>query len=477
MESPVVTVGSPVLVHAVLHNFGTNRADQVRVRLTADDRLGPEEMVDLPAGEDVPVVFHQQFTTSGDHRVEVSIDEDPLALDNKRWLVVPVRESISVLLVDGYFKSEPYQAETDYLAQALSPTEEVPGQPASMHVEVVSESQLSRRELAPYDVIVLCNVAQFNPTEVTSLDDFLKQGGGVVVFGGDQVLAENYNRLLYDDGNGLLPAAIGPSVGDASKKEAAFRFNPLNYRHPIVAEFHGESDPVLSSLTEALTYQYHKLVLKKDSKARIALEFDTRDPAIVETTRHRGTVFLIATSADTGWTTWPIHRSYPPVMQQIVLQASAGRISERNIRVGQPLDQSFSASGVDAPVTVVTPKGQSVAVKLTATGGVSHFHFEQTDLSGLYQVKIGRPLELERWFAANTDPAESDLTKLDLPALKELLPGWNFQYLTNWKELTEDARSVGRRGELHRPLLYGVLILLLVESIMAWRFGHNDSNQ
>jgi von Willebrand factor type A domain/Aerotolerance regulator N-terminal len=475
LTSPVVTVGSAVLVRAVLRNFGTSRADQVRVRLTADGLLGPQEIVDLPPGEDVPVVFGQQFTTAGDHHVEVSIDEDPLALDNKRWLVVPVRESIKVLLVDGYFKSEPYQAETDYLAQALSPSEESPGQPAPMHVEVVAESQLSRRELAPYDVIVLCNVAQFSQPEAAALDDYLKQGGGVVIFGGDQVVADNYNQILYDDGKGLLPAKIGPSVGDASKKEAGFGLNPKDYKHPIVAEFQGEKDSVLSGLTRALTYQYHKLLLNPGSKARVALEFDTGDPAVIETTRHRGTVFLVATSADTGWTTWPIHRSYLPVMQQIVLRASAGRISERNIRVGQPFDQSFPASGASAPVKVTTPKGQAVTAKLQAAGGVSQFHFEQTDLSGFYQVKIGPPLALESSFAANTDPAESDLAKLDRTALKELLPSWNFQYLTNSKELTEDASSVGRRGELHRPMLYGVLILLLVESILAWKFGHNDS--
>ena len=240
LEAPVVTVGTTVLLRAVVHNFGSARSDGVRVRLTVDGRLGPEESLDLPPGEDVPVVFRQQFTSPGDHLVEVSIDNDPLALDNRRWLVVPVRESLNVLLVDGHFKSEPYQAETDYLAQALSPSEESPGQPRPIQVEVVSESQLSHRELTPYDVVVLCNVAQFSQPEVTALDDFLKQGGGVVIFGGDQVVADNYNRLLYDDGKGLLPAAIGPSVGDAAKKEAGFFFNPLGYRHPIVSEFQGE---------------------------------------------------------------------------------------------------------------------------------------------------------------------------------------------------------------------------------------------
>jgi hypothetical protein len=58
--------------------------------------------------------------------------------------------------------------------------------------------------------------------------------------------------------------------------------------------------------------------------------------------------------------------------------------------------------------------------------------------------------------------------------LAEQLPDWKFLYLTNSKELTRDARSVGRRGELHRPLLYGLLILLLLESLLAWRFGHHD---
>jgi hypothetical protein len=187
-------------------------------------------------------------------------------------------------------------------------------------------------------------------------------------------------------------------------------------------------------------------------------------------------VFLVATTADTGWTTWPVHRSYPPVMEEIVLLASAGRLADRNIRVGQPFDQSFPAAGAAAPVTVVTPKGLPVAAKLQPAGGVSQLHFEQTELSGPYQLRVGPPLALDSSFAANINPSESNLSKLDRAGLAEQIPGWNFLYLTNSKELTEDARSVGRRGELHRPLLYGLLILLLVESLLAWKFGHHDSS-
>jgi hypothetical protein len=471
---PIVSLGTTALVQTVFHNFGSNRADGVRARLTVDGRLGPEQSIDLPPGEDVPAVFRYQFATPGDHLVQVSIDDDPLAVDNRRYMVVPVRESLSVLLVDGHFKSEPYQAETDYLAQALSPSEESPGQPRPIKVEVISESGLANRELAPYDVVVLCNVPQFNVPEVTALDDFLKQGGGIVVFGGDQVVADNYNRLLYNDGKGLLPAEVGPSVGDASKTETGFSFNPMGYRHAIVSEYRDQTDPVTAGLTQVITSQYHKLVVNpKDSTARVALTFENGDPAVVDALRHRGTVIQVATSADIGWTNWPVHKSYLPIMQQIVIRASSGRLAERNIRVGQPFDQSFPAAGAGSAVTIVTPKGTPVAAKLQASGGVSQFHFEQADYAGRYQVRIGPPLALESLFAANTNPAESDMTKLDAAALKEAIPGWNFLHLTSSQRLAEDVRSVGRRGELHQPLLLGLLILLLVESILAWKFGHH----
>ena len=161
-------------------------------------------------------------------------------------------------------------------------------------------------------------------------------------------------------------------------------------------------------------------------------------------------------------------------MEQIVFEAASGRLAERNVRVGQPLDQALPASGAAAAGRRSScPTASRVPSKLQAAGGVSQFHFEETELSGAYQVKVGPPLALESTFAANPDPAESDPAKLDRAGLAEAVPGWNFAYLTNWKDLTGNATSVSRRGELHRPLLYGVLVLLIVESILAWKFGHH----
>jgi len=475
LTTPIVTLGSSALVRVAVRNFGPSKLDAARVRLLIDGQMGPESVVDLPVGEEISVDFNHAFSTPGDHLIEAQIDEDPLKLDNHRWLAVPVHEYLNVLLVDGDPKTQVFQAETDYLTQALSPSDSSPGTPSPIHTEVVTEGALSRRELAPFDVVVLCNLAQFTEAEVAALEAYLKQGGGVVIASGDQVMVDNYNRLLYADGKGLLPAAIGPPVGSAEgKNQGAFTFDPLGYRHPIVAPFDGAAPTVQAGLIEARTWQYHKLKLPKGTIAKVALAFlETGDPAIVEAPRNRGVVIQLATSVDAGWTNWPLHQSYPPVMERIVLQAAAGRLNERNIRVGQPLDQALAPSGAQASVTVFRPDGRTAPSKLRASGDVSQLHFEDTELSGPYQVRVGPPLALDVTFAANPDPAESDPAKLDRQSLAETLPGWNFAYFTDWQSLTKNAASVSLRGELHRYLLYVVLALLLIESVLAWLFGHH----
>lgn len=477
LDSTVVTLnGPPPKVIATVRNFGPNVVTDFKARLLVDGQLGPDQSVpEIAVGGDATFAFSPTFSSPGDHLIEVRIDDDPLTLDNKRRLAVPVREFVRVLLVDGQPRPESFQSETDYLAQALNPEVTSVGSASQIRTEIVNESQLGTRELAPFDAVVLCNVAQVTPAEATALDAYLKEGGGVVVFGGDQVMAENYNQRLFADGKGLLPAKIGALVGDAQTKQGFFEFDAKDYKHPIVSLFANEDSNVIAGLTGAKTWAYHKLSIPDDppSRAQVALWFNTGDPAIVEVPRHRGKVIQIATSADASWSTWPVHQSYPPIMEQVIMQAASGRLAERNVRVGQPFDQALPASAAGATVEVNRPDDTRAPSKLQAVGDVSLFHFEETDLSGAYRAKFGPPLAVESIFAANPDPIESDPAKLDKAGLLEAVPGWAFTYLTNWKDLTGNASSVGRRGELHRPLLYALLALLIIESIAAWKFGHH----
>ncbi|GAC1335290.1 MAG: hypothetical protein NVSMB14_02630 [Isosphaeraceae bacterium] len=475
LNSPIVTLGSTQAITATLRNFGKTQRE-INTKLIVAEQEMARQTVELKPGDEQPVSFTHAFSTPGDHVVEVQIDDDSLLPDNHRRLVVPTRESLKVLLVDGDLKTEPFASETDYLAEAINPSlGGSPGNPSPIRVERIPDARLDQRELNDYDVVALCNVGSFSTLEADALEAFLKQGGGAVFFLGDQVEARNYNRVLYNDGAGLLPVELGPTVGDASRmNESSFGFDPLQYKHSIVEAFRDTTDAVRAGLMGVRTRQFQKLLIPKGSPAAVALGFDNGFPAIVESRRHRGRVIVVATSVDSGWTSWPLHNSYPPIMERILLEAASGRRAERNVRVGQPLEQSLPLGAAETIATVVAPGGRERTIKLKAAGDVSRLLFEETDVSGVYQIRSGPPVALDASFAVNPDPIESDPTKLDRAALAAGLPGWNFAYFNNWQGLTADAAAVGRRGELHRYFLYGVLALLLIESVLAWIFGHHS---
>jgi hypothetical protein len=479
----LVTTAATVAVAAKVKAFGA-RFEGGQARLVVDGRIiaGEEQEVPpLAAGEDYDVEFRHAFADPRDHVVEVRIDDDPLALDNRRRRVVPVRESVNVLLVDGDPRPGLFESETAFLNEALSPETDSPGQTSPIQARTILESQLSRTDLSAFDAVVLANVAQVSRDEAAMLDAYLKQGGGLVVFTGDQVQPEAYNRVLFDGGKGLLPAEVGPVVGDPQNRENPYLFDPIGFAHPIVADYAGQPGNVASSLTNVKTYRYHRLIPAPDSGARVALKLGD-DPVVVEARRHRGRVVLVGTGADRDWTDWPVHKSYAVVMEKVVLLAASGRSEDRNVRVGHPLDLTLPASAAGAQVEVAWPDQdeavrqsdvQRRALKLEPDGDVSRLRFAETARSGTYRVEVGAPVGQVARFAANPDPAESDTAKLDADGLKSSLPGWRFDYDSDWRPLKASASSVGQRGEMHRPLLWLMLALIFVESVLAWRYSRN----
>src|SRR5690606_20872515 len=141
---------------------------------------------------------------------------------------VNVKPHLRVLCVSGN------QGATYYLVNALDPDR---SDRSLVQAQVVPESALSEVDLETFDCVFISNVAQFTASEARLLESYLKRGGGLVFFLGDRVLAERYNRELAGQDEGrprVLPVRLGEIA-----PESQYRFDPLDYRHPIVRAFRG----------------------------------------------------------------------------------------------------------------------------------------------------------------------------------------------------------------------------------------------
>src|SRR5262249_5620180 len=120
-SEPYVLAGGDVNITAQVKNFGRQAHTQHLVELFVDGRRAGEEHVDVPAGGESAVGFDYRFDSPGDHALEVRLAPDLLEVDNHRWLSLPVKEQLRVLVIDGKPSGEAFGGSAAYLAVALAP--------------------------------------------------------------------------------------------------------------------------------------------------------------------------------------------------------------------------------------------------------------------------------------------------------------------------------------------------------------------
>lgn len=468
---PYATSARPVTLEAEVRNFGRQNRERQLAELYVDGRRAGETRVDVSAGDSATASFSYRFDTPGEHALEVRLPGDLLAVDNHRWLSLPVVSHLRVLCVTGKPAAGDFQGATDYLLVALSPRGATDAG-SVIQAEVVGENALSEAELRDYDCVFLANVEQFTADEAQLLAAYVRGGGGVVFFLGDQVNIESYNRQLAagDKQAGLLPARlIGPAP---LARERPYLFDPLDYAHPIVAPFRGRDR---AGLLTTRVYEYIQAALPKpaddDAPARVALAFTNGDPVIIEKRLGRGRSLLVTTAADASWSAWPMWPSYVPIVQEIVAESVRSRAGQRNLMVGQSLGGETRAPA-DADVTIERPSGERQPLRLAAEADHARWEYREVDRAGIYRVEFGPPLARDELFAANVFTSEGDLAKISLDELRDdVWPSVSFEPFGGQPSAEATAAPVARRDSLHHWLLLAALGLVLGETSLACWLG------
>ena len=502
---PVVLPDRPTRLRTGIRNFGPTNLAGLRVELYVDGYLAAFKSADVPAREETVVEFPHEFHADGEHVVEVRLPPDRLAADNQRWLSVPVAQQMKVLVVNGREGGRPAENASYYVQTVLAPSTSRESWNGATRANVISEADLAAEDLSAYDCVFLCNVALVTPTEAALLQAYAEAGGGIVFTLGDRVKPENYNALLYRDGRGVLPAALGSLQGDARDPEPSqkgFTFDAGDLNHPIVAPFRGNPN---AGLERAVTLEYFQVKVPPASPARVVLRFDSGDPAIVERQVGLGRSVLVTTSTDVSWSAWPVHPTFPPIIHEMVRFAAGGRSQERQRLIGEPLIRTLSSRETDAQVVVKTPDGSEHTLRPVQNEKKAEAVFSETGTRGIYEMTTGPALTAKRpptdaprgarspiasnassgqnqpaqagrreLFAVNVDTRESDLETVDEKTLHATtLAGIPYVRRSEWLEGPRDlADAAAERSGLASWLLVAILALLLVEPLLAWSFRH-----
>lgn len=471
-----VVLGVPATFVATVRNHGPDRVANPQVTFSfGGQALVPERIeATLEPGEERQVAKEFTFRDEGPAVVSARTLTDVLPGDDERRLVVEVRRTMRFLLVDGEPAPEDFRGETDFLAAALAP----PGDVSSgIAVDPVADLAFSGRELDGYDGVFLCNVYRLPEERLAKLEEYVRGGGGLVMFLGDQVDPAIYNATFHgrgaEAGKRLLPVALLDVEGSS---DGYVHLAAPAADHPVVRFLRGMNEIVFRTVSVR-----HWIAVRppQEAEAKVLLSYadDAGSPALVEKGFGEGRVLLFTTAADLEWSNFPHSILYLALLQECARYVVRPDAGDRTRLVDEALSIDFDPARMQRVASLLPPAeagGAPVQLSLAEdkARGKLAFRYDRTGTAGVYTFRLKSPAgeEFREPRACNIDPTEGDLRRADLARVAAALPGLRVERAGDENAL--DAGE-GDRTEFWRTILYALLLCAALESVLAWRFGHH----
>jgi hypothetical protein len=467
--SPPAIAGIPAEVDVTVRHYGVSPRSQLPLVVRSAKGELFNGTVDLPAGGPATVTVPVTFDAPGQQTLTAEISSATLPSDDRLRHVIDVIVPVRVLIVSGDERDAgmaSFRGESDFLRTALAPFAAMKRQAVDMaRVAVLPFDKWTDARIVDTDVLVLANVAELTPQQVRAVELFVYAGGGLLVAPGGASRPDSYNRAMFRNGAGLLPASLTGPVGEQPTSLLG-----LDLSHPIFRFLRGRPDPVPSAVVARL------FAAGPRPGAAVLASYVTGQPFLIEGAYGRGRVLLMTTTVDADWNTLPLSSFYLPFTQSAVRYLAAATLPLRNLSPGQELRVRFEDAPEDLRATVTSPGGRRAVLQAGGYEGNYEVMTNETDAPGAYAVRatVGGQERVER-FVVRHPSAESDLRPLDAAQWARLQRSLAFRRATPSARgaILPASVEAGEARELWLPLLLGACTLIAAEVTLTrfWSEG------
>lgn len=344
----LVGTDRPCTLRAEIANTGDQPVSPGQVDFEIDGKTTAHESIGLLApGQSQVVETRHRFTKPGPHTVTARLaSTDELRGDDRADLVVNVRRSVRVILVDGNPSGGFFERAAGHTALALAPAASLvrggqAGKDFLMDPQVIPAPELDADSLADADVVILADVARLPAMMAANLADKVAAGAGLIVIAGPRADASFYNAWDGPDGP-LSPLVLDAETADDKGTSPA----PGTFRHESLA---WAADPRRSDLGNAVIRRWRSAKLAP-GESLLAAAFQNGAPFIVTRGYGRGRCVFTTCAFDSRSGNLPARTAFVPMIHELTAWAAGGGV-DWNIGAGQPASvalDSRSSGGLNA---------------------------------------------------------------------------------------------------------------------------------
>ena len=438
--------------------------------LVNGEKKSARQVAPTPGG--AVVTFEHLFAEAGEYLVEAVVDGDEHEIDNRRLYLAQVPEDIEVLILDDTAE-DPAPASV-FLSRAIAPPVR-PGMPkvSRFVARTILPMRLAYENVNRYAAVIVAGAGGLTEETAGSLRQYVAQGGAVWVFTGPRSNLYEYNRLLYRDGDGVLPArlkAVAAAAPPADGSPAGLAILTGDSPHPALAALSGRAvDPAVRALR-------HVELDELAAGAEVCVRFEGGAPAMVERRIGRGKVLLTTTSAGAAWTSWAGSPDFAVMVQEVLRYLLDDPDRSVNLRVGQPFAQPVFISSQHLLLRRPDGRRERLTPLEGAGEGTWQVRYDRTDRQGVYEIDAPEQVLPRRRFVVNAGSDEADLARLDEGAFRRTFGSTGGRWIGAEVSLAAEVAAAHSVTELAPPLLWGLVGVLVVESFLAVRFGRRRAS-
>ena len=421
---------------ARVRSTGTQYLGSGEVSLSLNGQMVDRRPVDLTDRSEQVVTFAVDFEAEGDYVGEIRIAGDDFADDNAHYFTVDVLPKINVLLVNGEASDNWFDDEGHWFGLAVSSTDSSP-----FSLQTIDPAELSAAAMRQSDVVALLNVGELTSSQAAALGEYVVNGGSLLIAPGDRVDERAFNQQLGE----ISPARL-EQVGLLGRDDYLV-IADYDRRHPILRP--------LGSDWSARFQGHWRLTPSEDAK--VLMQFDNTEAALVENDVGEGKVLLFASSLDLEWNNLALQGLFLPFVHETLRHLVRSEAGQSAYEIGDSINLAQFVS--DADVAVQDANGRSVSLEAN--------NLQRATSPGLFTATSGA---VSRRYAVNILPEESNFTRVATSTLYDAVVNPDTSPLQS-----REAQTAQLIEELENPqrlwwwILTLVMVLLLVEVLVANR--------
>jgi hypothetical protein len=449
LEPPLIMSNTTAQLTAGVQHSGDPGNGSIAFLIDGEE-VGRQALT-LEAGVPQRARFVVPALAPGMHAARLQTDHDALSVDNQLHLLIRVREQLPTLCVGT-------EDDTLFLMTALNPG----GDASDVDVTRMTPAELGAHPLKDYSCVFLCNALPLPGDALLQVENFVHDGGLLVLFPGDRAAPADYGHWR------ILPAL------------------PIGVREPLeddvrrILQFSKLDDALLSTMRIApgsvpsLTVDRYLSWDRLAEGTDVILSIGSAEPLLLGRRVGRGKVLMYAVSADRRWSNFPLSPFFLPLVHQAVRVGAGIANEELFVSTSRELPITQHAPQLDEDSVLIGPSDQTITLRTIRGDNRLTVIAENLMEPGIYTSVIGA--EPTPVLAVNMPREESNLTRIDPLDARRLL-GVKICLVAESKadllKHIEDHR-IGR--SLVEPLLWLVLLLCILEIFLSNRKSRPREN-